>query len=478
MRKLNINKEKIKRCIKRPHFQVFVGSFVVCLLFFFVISKRSGSNIAPITNSPIPVLSMSASGNRGPVLQVQNKINTFLDGVFSGIKEHTIEVKSGDSIASMLSSLGVDYSEILEVSKSINPLSKISELKPDVDKLVVKVKSVEDESGKITAKLRSLEIIKSPIYRVRAEKTVDGFKTVEERSDITSELVRKEGIIDKGTGLIQSAIDEDIPYNIIDKFYEVFSFDVDFERDIYPGDSFQVMYENLYSDTGHYIGTGEVIFASLYLNSRRQQFQLYRYENDKGVVAFYDENGKSATKTLKKTPINGARISSKYGKRRHPILGYSKSHKGIDFAATSGTPIPAAGSGKIVFRGWKGGFGNYIKIRHNGTYSTAYAHMRGFKKGMRVGTQVNQGQIIGYVGSTGLSTGPHLHYEIIKDGRQVNPLTVKLPSIQNVTKKEIAKFTTSKDKISIQFAVLDKNFSQFANLIDIKDIDPSITALK
>jgi len=213
------------------------------------------------------------------------------------------------------------------------------------------------------------------------------------------------------------------------------------------------------------------LFASLYLNSRHNEFKLFRYENEKGVVGYYDENGKGASKTLKKTPINGARISSKYGNRKHPILGYSKAHKGVDFAAPTGTPIPAAGSGKVVFRGWINGYGNYIKVKHNSAYSTAYAHMSRFKPDVKVGTYVKQGQIIGYVGSTGLSTGPHLHYEIIKDGVQVNPLLVKLPSIQNLGGTEIAKFESERDKINIQFAVLDKNFSQFANLVDIKSID-------
>lgn len=467
MTKLKNAHKNIKKYIKKPHLQVFALSFSLCMLFFFIISKQSGSNIAPIneidnTITPLDNNIINNSSNNIP-----QKLNTFFGDMFSGLKEYSLDVKKGDSIASLLSSLGICYSEILEVSKAIDPIVSTSELKPDNDKIIVKVKPIDDPDGKITAELKVLEIIKSPIYRVKAEKTDDGFRTVEEKSDITSELVRKEGEVPKGVGLIEAALAQGVPYNIIDKFYEIFSFDVDFERDIYPGDKFQIMYENLYSDSGDYIGNGEVVFASLYLNSRQQEFKLYRYENEKGIVAYYDENGKSASKTLKKSPINGARISSKYGKRKHPILGYSRAHQGIDFAAPKGTPIPAAGSGKVVFRGWKNGYGNYIKIKHNGTYSTAYAHMNAFKSGIKVGSQVNQGQIIGYVGSTGLSTGPHLHYEIIKDGVHVNPLTIKLPSIQNISSNEMAKFTNSKDKINVQFAVLDKNFSQFASLIDI-----------
>ena len=395
--------------------------------------------------------------------------------MFSNSKEYVIDVKSGDSVASLLSNLGICYSEILEVSKSVNPICKLSDLKPDNDKLVVKVKPINSADAKVRTELESLEIIKSPVYKVVSFKTTDGFKTVEKKSNITAELVRGEGRIAKGTSLTEIATSQNIPYNIIDKFYEIFSFDVDFERDIYPGDRFQIMYEQLYSDAGDYLGSGDVIYASLYLNSRHQEFTLYRYENEKGVVGYYDENGKGASKTLKKTPINGARISSKFNKnRKHPVLGYSRAHKGVDFAAASGTPIPAGGSGKVVFRGWLNGYGNYIKIRHNGTYSTAYGHMSRFKPDVVVGSQVKLGQIIGYVGSTGLSTGPHLHYEIIKNGVQVNPLTVKLPSIENLTKGELARFASLRDKISIQFAVLDKNFSQFANLVDINKIDENI----
>lgn len=471
MVKLKKAHRNIKKYIKKPHFQVFMVSFSLCVLFFFIISKQSGSNIAPVKEVDFPLMSMESEIIGNSSHTIPKRINNFFDDMFSGVKEYSFVVKSGDSISSILSPLGISHTEILGVSKSIDPLTKTSELKPNNDKLVVKVKPLNPVDGKPKAELFSLEIIKSPIYKVIAQKTDDGFRTMEEKSDITSELIRKEGKIAKGAGLIESALAKGIPYNIIDKFYEVFSFDVDFERDIYPGDKFQIMFENLYSDRGDYIGNGEVIFASLYLNSRHQEFKLYRYENEDGRVAYYDETGKSASKTLKKSPINGARISSKYGKRKHPVLGYSRAHQGVDFAAPSGTPIPAGGSGKVVFRGWKNGYGNYIKIKHNGTYSTAYGHMSAFKSGISVGSQVNQGQIIGYVGSTGLSTGPHLHYEIIKDGEHVNPLTVNLPSIKNISEKEISKFNSNKDKINVQFAVLDKNFSQFANLIDLNKID-------
>ncbi|MCR5506466.1 MAG: M23 family metallopeptidase [bacterium] len=468
MRRIKITHQNIKKYIAKPHFQVFLASFSVCLLLFFIISKQSGSNIPPrIQDAFDPIISTTNTVKKNIV--PKTPINGIFGSMFSNINEYTISVKSGDSIASILSSLDISYNEILDVSKSITSIFNLSDLRPDNDKIIVRVKPATSKDSK--PELSSLEIIKSPIYKIVSTKTDTGFKTVESKSSVNTELVRGEGVIEKGASLTQVAVQQGIPYNVIDKFYEIFSFDVDFERDIYPGDKFQIMYEQLYSDNGEYLGSGNVIFASLYLNSRRSEFRLFRYENQKGTVGYYDENGKGASKTLKKTPINGARISSKYGNRKHPVLGYSKAHKGVDFAAPTGTPIPAAGSGKVVFRGWINGYGNYIKIRHNGTYSTAYAHMSRFKSDVKTGTQVKQGQIIGYVGSTGLSTGPHLHYEIIKDGIQVNPLSVKLPSIQNLSGNEIAKFTSVRDKINIQFAVLDKNFSQFATLIDVNAID-------
>ncbi|MDR2098755.1 MAG: M23 family metallopeptidase [Rickettsiales bacterium] len=459
--------KKIQHYIAKPHFQVFLASFSICILSFFMLSRNSDSNVGSLSaGAASPLVTLESSPARLPS-------STFFDDMFSSVKEVEFDIKGGDSISSLLSGLGISPTEILEVSSTIDAITKISDLRPGTDRLVVKIKPIEDEDGGRTgAELRTLEIVKSPVYRVRAEKTPAGYKTVEERSDISAELVRKEGAIDKGGSLIEIATRAGIPYNIVDKFYEIFSFDVDFERDIYPGDTFQVMYEQLYSEKGESLGAGELVFASLYLNSRKSEFKLYRYEDGKGRVAYYNENGQSAIKTLKKTPINGARISSKYGSRRHPILGYTRDHKGVDFAAMHGTPIPAAGNGTVVERGWKPGYGNYIKIKHNGTYSTAYGHMSSFKKGVTVGTRVSQGQTVGFVGNTGLSTGPHLHYEIIKDGAQVNPLTVKLPSTQKLSEADMAKFNGSRDKINIQFAVLDKNFSQFAHLVDLNSIDP------
>lgn len=368
--------------------------------------------------------------------------------------EYRIDIKKGDSFASVLSSIGIDYKEILEASKSIETLYKLSDLRPSVNKFIVRVIDKKDN----TKLLNSVEIIKDSLTKIVCFKNNDVFETVEKTNNIMVKYINKKGTILKGSNLIEIATMIGIPYNIIDKFYDIFSFDIDFERDIYPDDKFNVLYQEIYSDKGEYLGVGELIYASFDLNSRKENFKLFRYENENGVIGYYDENAKGALKALKKTPINGARISSRYGRRKHPILGYSKSHKGVDFAAPTGTPVPAAGNGRIVARGWRGGYGNYIKIKHNKTYSTAYGHLSKFNSKFKLGSFVKAGQIIAYVGSTGMSTGPHLHYEIIKNGVQVNPLTVKIPSIENIKKSELEKFFDAKDKIEIQL-----------NLLNIKD---------
>ena len=214
------------------------------------------------------------------------------------------------------------------------------------------------------------------------------------------------------------------PETIIE-FARIFGFEIDFQRDIRKGDSFRILYEMFYDEDGKKVKTGSIIFAYMSVNGR--EINLYRFGTNKDY-GYFDSFGKSVEKALMKTPINGARLSSSFGMRKHPISGFTKMHKGTDFAAPEGTPIMASGSGTVVAAKWCGGGGNCVKIKHNSTYTTVYAHMKSFGKGIRAGKKVRQGQIIGYVGSTGISTGPHLHYEVIVNGKHVNSRTLKLPS--------------------------------------------------
>ncbi len=263
--------------------------------------------------------------------------------------------------------------------------------------------------------------------------------------NFTKNLVYRETIITNS--LYNSAISLGIKPNIIIEFARLYGFQVDFQRDIWKNDSFQIIYEEFVNEENKVIDTGEIIFANL--NLQDKDLQLYKYEYEKNKIDYFDENGKSIRKTLMKTPINGARLSSSYGKRKHPILGYTKMHTGTDFAAPTGTPIMASGDGKVTKAGWCGGGGNCVKIKHNSTYQTVYAHMSKFGRGIKKGVRVKQGQIIGYVGSTGLSTGPHLHYEVIENGKKINSQKLKLPSGKILKNEDRKKFEVSKIKIDV-----------------------------
>ena len=271
------------------------------------------------------------------------------------------------------------------------------------------------------------------------------FVSREIEKNFEKKLVYKETIITNS--LYNSALNLGIKPNIIIEFARLYGFQVDFQRDIWKNDSFQIIYEEFINENNKVVDTGEIIFANL--NLQNTDLQLYKYEYEKNKIDYFDENGKSIRKTLMKTPINGARLSSSYGKRKHPILGYTKMHTGTDFAAPMGTPIMASGDGKVTKAGWCGGGGNCVKIRHNSTYQTVYAHMSKFGRGIKKGARVKQGQIIGYVGSTGLSTGPHLHYEVIENGRKINSQKLKLPSGKILKGNDRKEFEVSKIKIDV-----------------------------
>tara|TARA_B100000575_G_scaffold293939_1_gene307155 strand:- start:1922 stop:3232 length:1311 start_codon:yes stop_codon:yes gene_type:complete len=271
------------------------------------------------------------------------------------------------------------------------------------------------------------------------------FVTKKIKKNFTKRLVYKETVITNS--LYNSAIELGIKPNVIIEFARLYGFQVDFQRDVWKDDSFQIIYEEFIDNKNEIVDTGQIIFANL--NLQNTDLQLYKYEFEKNKIDYFDENGKSIKKTLMKTPINGARLSSSYGKRKHPILGYTKMHTGTDFAAPTGTPIMASGDGKIMKAGWCGGGGNCVKIKHNSTYQTVYAHMSKFGRGIKKGVRVKQGQIIGYVGSTGLSTGPHLHYEVIENGRKINSQKLKLPSGKVLKGEERKKFEVVKIKIDV-----------------------------
>ncbi len=272
----------------------------------------------------------------------------------------------------------------------------------------------------------------------------DSFIRKEIITNLKKIIVFKEGKITQS--LYRAAIDKGVQPNIIVEFARIYGFQIDFQRDIRRNDLFQIIYE-LYEDENKKIyNTGNILFADLILSNQSNAFY---YFNKKGEEGHYDLNGKSVKKALMKTPINGAKLSSKFGMRKHPIDGYNKMHRGTDFAAPEGTPIMASGDGVILKSSWCGGGGNCIKIKHNSTYSTVYAHLSKFANGVRKGKRVKQGQIIGYVGSTGKSTGPHLHYEVIHNGLKINSQTLKLPSGKILKGKNREIFEIKRIKIDV-----------------------------
>jgi murein DD-endopeptidase MepM/ murein hydrolase activator NlpD len=253
------------------------------------------------------------------------------------------------------------------------------------------------------------------------------------------------GIID--SSLFNAAQEAGVPMPVVADLIRTFSFDVDFQRDIQDGDSFEVLYERMENEQGDFVKSGKVLFASLTLSGKT--IPVYYFERD-GDGEYFTPNGEAIRKSLLKTPVDGARITSGFGMRMHPVLGFSKMHKGIDFGAPTGTPIFAAGTGTIVEIGKKGAYGNYIRIRHSGEYQTAYAHMSKFAKGLKKGAKVKQGEVIGYVGATGRVTGPHLHYEIMMGGAQVNPAKVKTVASNKLTGKQLKAFQAQVAKIDAE----------------------------
>lgn len=248
------------------------------------------------------------------------------------------------------------------------------------------------------------------------------------------------------SSLYESAIAGGATDREVSELADIFAYDIDFQRDIFPGDPFEMVFERFHDDEGRTVRTGDLLFVSLDARGKPKAFYRFQAPGDKRAD-WYGPDGKSARKFLMKTPINGARLSSGFGMRRHPILGYSKLHKGTDFAAPSGTPIMAAGDGVLAKAGVMGGYGNYVRIKHLDGYETAYAHMSRFARGIRAGLRVSQGQVIGYVGSTGRSTGPHLHYEVIYRGQQMNPMSLKVPTGRNLSGKSLEAFNARKAEI-------------------------------
>jgi murein DD-endopeptidase MepM/ murein hydrolase activator NlpD len=260
----------------------------------------------------------------------------------------------------------------------------------------------------------------------------DGFQVTEDYKDLNVYPVSIDTIVD--SSLYASCLKSGMQDNVIMDLIQLYSFDIDFQRDIHKGDSLSVTYEVIYNAKGEVVDTGNILFTSM--KTGNQDLQIFRYVNTDGKAGFYNENGQTVRKTLLKTPINGAYITSKYGRRTHPITGFNSVHRGIDFGAPRGTPIKTSGDGTVTFAGYNEVFGYHVRVRHVNGYTTMYAHMSAFGRGIRRGRIIDQGQTIGYVGNTGMSTGPHLHYEVRYNGTHINPSMMKFPPGKTLTGEE------------------------------------------
>ncbi len=375
--------------------------------------------------------------------EFSNISNYLISKINSPYKEVKYLIETNDSIEKILNKFNINIDDIKTISNNLKQ-KKLANIYSGKELSLV-LKKIEDGSNTVISLVYpinntlSIEIRKSQNKFIVKEKILKLYK---------KEVVVKNEI---KNNLYSAAMDVGIEPNIIVEFARIFGFEVDFQRDIRKGDWFEILYEKFEDDNNIVKDTGRIIYASMFVNGN--EINLYNFD-DGTDVGFYDVKGKSIVKSLMKTPINGARLSSSFGMRKHPILGYNKMHRGTDFAAPTGTPIMASGSGKITRARWCGGGGNCVKIRHNSTYETVYAHMKNFARGIKEGKKVRQGQIIGYVGSTGLSTGPHLHYEVIVNGKKVNSQKLRLPSGKILKGNAREEFELKRIKIDLKLSKL------------------------
>ena len=425
--------------VRALHFQklnplILISFLIIFSVLFFVssnlIQKKKNEN----ANNLIEI-----TKNR----EFSSLTNFLISKINSPYEEMGYVIKNNDTIEKILKEYKIRNEDIRDISLQLKK-RKLANIYSG-RKLSLILKKLEDGTNTIVNLVYPINNTTS----VEIRKSQNNFEVKENILQLYKREVVVKNIIKNN--LYNSAVESGVEPNIIVEFARIFGFEVDFQRDIRQGDWFEILYEKFEDDNNKVRDTGKIIYASMYVNG--EEINLYNFKF-KNVEDFYDIKGKSITKSLMKTPINGARLSSSFGMRKHPILGYNKMHRGTDFAAPSGTPIMASGSGTVTRARWCGGGGNCVKIKHNSTYETIYAHMKAFAKGIKEGRKVKQGQIIGYVGSTGLSTGPHLHYEVLVNGKKMNSQKLKLPSGKTLSGDEREQFELDRIQIDLRLANL------------------------
>jgi len=422
---------KIKSILLRIKIQKNLELFFVLLLILISIA------ITSIYNSSREV-SKKEYINLINNLYFQKTVNNIFGNFQSRFLSVNHKVTKNQTLSSILNIYKLPNKEINLILSNFNKKDKIKNLKVNN---VIKI-NIDKYENKIVNII--LPVSRSKKIELTRNFEKNSFLRKEIITNLKKKLVFREGKITQS--LYRAAINEKIQPNIIVEFARIYGFQIDFQRDIRRNDTFQIIYETYEDENNKIFKTGNIIYADLNLSNQSNAFYYFNEKDNKG---HYDINGKSVKKALMKTPINGARLSSKFGMRKHPIDGFNKMHRGTDFAAPKGTPIMASGDGVVLKAAWCGGGGNCVKIKHNSSYSTVYAHMSKFANGVRKGKRVKQGQIIGYVGSTGKSTGPHLHYEVIHNGKRINSQTLKLPSGKILKGKVRKSFEVKRIKIDV-----------------------------
>jgi len=421
-------KSKLNKLVKNNIYLILLVSIVLFTIFstsyFSVLKKNQENKLLNILDNTF----------------FKKSIHQLIKNLNPRFTSLSFRVNEGDTFEKILNQLKTSKNEKEIVIKNLSSFKFVNNLFKG-----------QNISFKLDNANSSVKIIEISIEQSKTKKYVfnrindsNKFNYKEIDKLLKKVIVFKESEIKNS--LYSSAINSGIKPNIIIDFARIYGFQIDFQRDIWKNDRFQIIYETFLDSKENVLDTGNILYANLILQGKDNS--LYIFKVKEGYEHF-DSAGKSIKKSLMKTPINGARLSSSFGLRKHPILGYNKMHRGTDFAAPEGTPIMASGSGKIIRARWCGGGGNCIKIRHNSTYSTVYAHLKNFARGIKEGKRVTQGQIIGYVGSTGMSTGPHLHYEVIVNGKKVNSQTLKLPSGKILKGKERKLFEVNKIKLNV-----------------------------
>jgi len=426
----------LKKNWDKSKYLIFSGIFITSILLLTVVYKSDEKIIKKSMTIGISY--------ENPDLKTFKEF--LLNQIKSPFTNLNYEIKKGDTIQKILKKLKVQNNDIQNVidqyKKYGNPNKLLVGNKIDIiveKSLSTNKNTIVKFSAPIT-KSTTIAITKNEDNKIISNKII---------TKLYKRKILSENIIKKN--LYSSATEVNINPDTIIEFARIFGFEIDFQRDIRKNDYFKIVYAKYFDENGKFVKSGSILYAHMSVNGR--EITLYKFGNDKSY-GYFNINGKSVEKALMKTPINGARLSSSFGMRKHPIQGFNKMHTGTDFAAPMGTPIMASGSGTITRAKWCGGGGNCIKIKHNSTYETVYAHMKSFAAGMKANKKVRQGQIIGYVGSTGISTGPHLHYEVIINGKKINSQKLKLPSGKVLKDEERKQFEIHRIKVDVLIAEL------------------------